>query len=315
MQTGDPRVYDAARANSRHSMDVDNIHWPADPIFSATATRRSTTGSSTGAAEGRDTAGLAVRRDRRAARAAALGRTLSAHVWTMGWIADYYLSADHRGLDVAIQTADMYLKRIWGEHGLTGRRLYLGLWNVLEVWDATKDPRYRAEADDYVDRILQLAGNDQGGSLTVDRYGYADVYVTHALGEYRQLTGDARVAAALARHARRLRDVPPLNHEMESYMSSVYGLVLGLRADEGTESPRRVRTRIRERQDGSGHRPFDETETRRSVRRDRQGEPSAAERDPQRRAPAIWSATNGLRVFGWTMRIRCRSRSSGWKRA
>ena len=33
MRTGDPRVYDAARANSRHSMDVDNVHWPADPVW------------------------------------------------------------------------------------------------------------------------------------------------------------------------------------------------------------------------------------------------------------------------------------------
>ncbi len=40
MRTGDPRVYDAARANSRHSMDVDNVHWPADPVWLGDTQRR-----------------------------------------------------------------------------------------------------------------------------------------------------------------------------------------------------------------------------------------------------------------------------------
>jgi len=53
MQTGDPRVFDAARANSRHSMDVDNIHWPADPSTWATPTPRSITSSSNSCRKGR----------------------------------------------------------------------------------------------------------------------------------------------------------------------------------------------------------------------------------------------------------------------
>ena len=295
MQTGDPRVYDAARANSRHSMDVDNIHWPADPVYLGDSNSALDYWKFTELPKGSPYVGIGARHAPQH-----WSRTLSAHVWTMGWIADYYLSADHRGLDVAIQTADMYLKRIWGEHGLTGRRLYLGLWNVLEVYDATKDPRYRAEADDYVNRILHLAGNDQGGSLTVDRYGYADVYVTHALDKYRQLTGDARVAAALARHARRLRDVPPLNHEMESYLSSVYGLVLGYELTKEPSLLAEIRTRIRELPMDPVTVPFDGTKTQAEVFAAIDKASHLPRGSVRRRGPAIWSATNGLRVFGWT---------------
>jgi hypothetical protein len=81
---------------------------------------------------------------------------LSAHVWVQGWMADYYLAADHRALDVARQTADMHLRRMWGEHELTGRRLYLAAWNLAEVYDATKDDRYKTDLDDRVARMLRL---------------------------------------------------------------------------------------------------------------------------------------------------------------
>ena len=46
-------------------------------------------------------------------------------------MASYHLAADHRGLDVARQTADMHLRRMWGEHELTGRRLYLAVWTSI----------------------------------------------------------------------------------------------------------------------------------------------------------------------------------------
>ena len=295
MQTGDPRVYDAARASSRHSMDVDNIHWPGDPIYLGDSNSALDFWKSQQLPKGSPYVGIGSRHAPQH-----WSRTLSAHVWAMGWVADYYLSADHRGLDVARQTADMYLKRIWGEHGLTGRRLYLGMWNLLEVYDATKDPRYRAEIDDYVTRVLALAGKDQGGSLTVDRYGYADVYVTHALEKYRRMTGDARVTDALKRHARRLRDVPPLNHEMESYFSSVYGLVVGYELTREPSLLAEIKARIgRLAMDPVGV-PFDGTATQAQLFT-AIDEASRLPRDSvRRRGPAIWSATNGLRVFGWT---------------
>ena len=295
MQTGDPQVYDAARANSRHAMDVDNIHWPADPVYLGDSNSALDYWNFLNLPKGSPYVGIGARHAPQH-----WSRTLSAHVWVMGWLADYYLTQDFRGLDVAVETADMYLKRIWGEHGLTGRRLYLGLWNVLEVYDATKDPRYKAEADDYVNRILRLAGKDQGGSLTVDRYGYADVYVTHGLDKYRQLTGDTRVEAALASHARRLRDVPPLNHEMESYLSSVYGLVLGYELTKEPSLLAEIRKRISTLPMDKMNVPFDGSATQAQVFEAIDHASHLPRGSVRRRGPEIWSATNGLRVFGWT---------------
>ena len=295
MQTGDARVYDAARANSRHSMDVDNINWPADPQYLGDSNSALDYWNFQKLPRGSPYVGIGARHAPQH-----WSRTLSAHVWVMGWLADYYLSQDFRGLDQAVQTADMYLKRIWGEHGLTGRRLYLGTWNLLETYDATKDPRYRTEADDYVNRMLALGGKDQGGSLTVDRYGYADVYVTHALDKYRQMTGDARVTEALKRHARRLRDVPPLNHEMESYLSSVYGLVLGYDLTHEPSLLAEIRKRIATLPLDPVHVPFDGTATQAQVYAAIDQASHLPRGSVRRSGPVIWSATNGLRVFGWT---------------
>lgn len=295
MQTGDPRVFDAARANSRHSMDVDNIHWPADPVYLGDSNSALDYWKFTELPKGSPYVGIGSRHAPQH-----WSRTLSAHVWAMGWIADYYLAADYRGLDVAVETADMYLKRIWGEHGMTGRRLYLGTWNLLEVYDATKEPRYRAEIDDYVARILRLAGKDQGGSLTVDRYGYADVYVTHALEKYRQMTGDARVTEALKRHARRLRDVPPLNHEMESYLSSVYGLVIGYELTREPSLLAEIKKRIAVLRLDPVPLRFDGSVSQATLFSAIDEASHLPHDSVRRRGPAIWSATNGLRVFGWT---------------
>jgi hypothetical protein len=295
MQTGDARVFDAARANSRHSMDVDNVHWPKDPEYLGDSNSALDYWKFAQLPKGSPYVGIGARHAPQH-----WSRTLSAHVWAMGWIADYFLAADHRGLDVAVQTADMHLKRIWGEHGLTGRRLYLALWNLLEVYDATKEPRYRAEIDDLVARILKLAGKDQGDSLTVDRYGYADVYVTHALDKYRRMTGDARVTEALKRHARRQRDVPPLNHEMESYFASVHALVLGYELTREPGLLAEIRTRIaRLAMDPVGV-PFDGTATQAEVFQAIDKASRLPRGSVRRRGQEIWSATNGLRVFGWT---------------
>ncbi len=304
MRTGDARVYDAARANSRHSMDVDNVHWPAEPHFVGDSNvaldywefdRARRTGEYDGPAPS-PYVGIGSRHAKQH-----WVKTLSAHVWVQGWLADYYLTGDHRGLDVAIETADMHLRRIWGEHGLTGRRLYLAAWNVLDVWDATKDERYEREADDLVGRMLRLQDREQGGSLSMDRYGYADVYITHALAMYLDLTGDARVRTALARHARRVRDVPALNHEFESYMSGVYALVLGWDLTGEPSLLAEARRRLEALKMDALQRPIDDTWTLGELftALDKASHlPRSAIRNS--RALPIWSATNGLRVFGWT---------------
>jgi len=304
MRTGDPRVYDAARANSRHSMDVDSVHWPAEQRFVGDSNialdyweydKRRSAGEY-GGMKASPYVGIGSRHANQH-----WVKTLSAHVWVQGWLADYYLTGDHRGLDVAIETADMHLRHIWGEHGLTGRRLYLATWNVLEVWDATKDDRYKKEVDDLVGRMLRLQDHEQGGSLSMDRYGYADVYVTHSLAKYLDLTGDKRVRAALARHARRVRDLPALNHEFESYMSGVYALVLGWDLTGEPSLLAEARRRLEPLKMDALPRPIDDSWTLGELfaSLDRASHlPRGAIRNS--RAMPIWSATNGLRVFGWT---------------
>lgn len=296
MRTGDPRVFDAARANSRHSMDVDNLHWPADPVWIGDTNASLDYWNFQKEPKGSPYVGIGSRHANQH-----WVRTLTAHVWVQGWLADYYLAADHRGLDVAIQTAEMHMKRSFGEHGLTGRRLYLALWNLMEVWDATKNDRYRKEIDDYVERILRLADRDQGGSLTMERYGYADVYVSHSLGKYYQLTGDRRVAAAIARHARRVRDVPPMNHEMESFLSSAYTLVLGYDLTGEPSLLAALRERLAHLVTDKIDRPFDLTWTPAELYEAFERVSHLPRETTSRfRARPIWSATNGIRVYGWT---------------
>ncbi len=221
MRTGNPKYFKLAQAMSRHTMDVDNIHWPK---------KRTYYGEINDAIdfwdyedEPESTPYLGIGRRHANEHWYAL---LSAHVWIQGWIADYYLSADHRALEVAKMTGDTYINRIWGEHDLRGRRLYLSVLNLVELYDATKLRKYKEELDERVGLMLEFQER-QGGNLLLDRYGYSQTYVAQGLYKYQQITGDKKVRKALLKHARWVRDVPPLNHEMESYLATIYPLLLG----------------------------------------------------------------------------------------
>jgi len=224
MRTGDPKYYKAAEAMSRHTMDVDNIHWPTNPKYYGD-TNPSLDWWKNQSNQDKATPYLGVGRRHANQHWSAI---LSAHVWLEGWIASYYLTGYHRGLDIARLTADSYTRRIWGDHDLTGRRLYLAIWNLVEAWDATKDQRYLDDLQDRIDRILALQnGPDQYDALVIDRYGYSQIYASHGLYKYYQLTGEERVRQALIRHARAVRDNPPYNHDFESYLASIHPLLVG----------------------------------------------------------------------------------------
>ncbi|RIV30438.1 hypothetical protein D2V08_15170 [Flagellimonas lutimaris] len=221
MRTGNPKYFKLAQAMSRHTMDVDNIHWPK---------KRTYYGEINDAIdfwnyedEPESTPYLGIGRRHANEHWYAL---LSAHVWIQGWIADYYLSADHRALEVAKMTGDTYIKRIWGDHDLRGRRLYLSVLNLVELYDATKLKKYKDELDERVGLMLEFQER-QGGNLILDRYGYSQTYVAQGLYKYQQITGNEEVRKALLKHARWVRKVPPLNHEMESYLATIYPLLLG----------------------------------------------------------------------------------------
>ena len=301
MRTGKPKYYLAAEAMSRHAMDVDNIHWPADPKYYG--------GSNPAldywklkAKPSVATPYLGIGRRHAKQHWNAL---LSAHVWVQGWLASYYLTGYHRGLDIARLTADTYTKRIWGEHGLTGRRLYLSVWNMTEVWDATKDDRYFEDLKDRVHRMIRLQnGPDQYNSLVIDRYGYAQVYASHGLYKYYKLTGDEKVRTALIRHARAIRDNPPWNHEYESYFSTIHSLLVGYELSGEPSFLEEAKKRATLLKTDKLSASFEELGSQQHIS-DALLKASHLPKAPEYHEAkewgvTIWGPTQGLRVFGWT---------------
>ena len=300
MRTGDRKYYLAAEAMSKHTMDVDNIHWPQDPKYYGD-TNEALDYWEHQTAPNTATPYLGVGRRHARQHYTSL---LSAHVWVQGWLAAYYLTGYHRGLEIARLSADTYTKRIWGGHGLTGRRLYLSVWNMVEVWDATKNENYYHELKDRVQRMLNYQnGPDQYGSLVMDRYGYAQVYASQGLHKYYQLTQDLKVKQALVRHARAVRDNPPWNHEYESFFSSIHSLLVGY---ELTENRTFLETAIKRAQSLKTEPLASELE-KLGTQGDIAMALSKASNLPEKihhegfwLGVTIWGPTQGLRIFGWT---------------
>jgi len=289
MRTGQAKYYYAAQNMSKHTMDVDNIHWPK---------KRKFVGDINDAIdywnyedEEESTPYLGIGRRHGDEHWTAL---LSAHVWVQGWIASYYITGDVRALEVAKMTGDTYINRIWGDHDLRGRRLYLSILNLVEIYDATKLEKYKKELDERIQILLSLQ-KEQGGNLLLDRFGYSQNYVAQGLYKYWQLTNDNSVKKALIKHARWVKDVPPLNHEMESYLATIYPLILGyeftknhIYLDEAMERAKVLRV------DPLNYKFTNQkeySEALKEISKLPTGE------DGER---TIWKIDNGLRAFGWT---------------
>ncbi len=300
IRTGDAKYYRAAEAMSRHTMDVDNVHWPADPpYYGDTNESLDFWKHQSGTSQATPYLGIGRRHARQHWSA-----LLSAHVWLQGWIASYYLTGYHRGLDVARLTADAHLRRIWGDHGLTGRRLYLSVWNLVEAWDATKDPAYLADLQDRVDRMLHFQnGPNQCDDLVMDRYGYSQIYASHGLYKYYQLTGEERLRQSLLRHARAVRDNPPYNHDYESYLSTIHSLVIGHELSGDVDFLREAKHRARWLKTKLLTEPFEKLGTQGNIAEalERVSHlPTKGYFATQERWVSNWGPTQGLRVFGWT---------------
>ncbi|MDP4819956.1 MAG: hypothetical protein NWR67_03060 [Saprospiraceae bacterium] len=295
MRSGDPAWYQTAIAASMHTMDVDNIHWPTDPKYIGD-TNESLDFFKHQATPSRATPYLGIGRRHANQHWNAV---LSAHVWVPGWIASYYLHGYHRGLEVAKLTAETYLKRIWGDHDLRGRRLYLSVWNLGEIYDATKDPRYLEELQYRVNQMLDLQrGPDQYGSLVIDRYGYSQGYASHGLYKYFSMTGDVSVKNALIRHARALRDNPPWNHQYESYLSTIHSLVLGY---EFTGEPSFLQEAVKRAsvlKTNELPKPLQSYDSRKELATALEAASNLPKEEG--RSVTIWGITQGMRVFGWT---------------
>jgi hypothetical protein len=299
VRTGDRKYYIAAQNMSRYSMDVGNIHWPAKPKYRGDYNLTDEWFEHEALPESSPYVGMGRRHGGQP-----WVSVLTAHVWVPGWVASYYLDGYHRGLDIAKLTADHYLRRVWGEHDFRGRRLYLGIYNLAAVYDATKDQAYFEELTYRIDTAIQLQA-EQGWSMNIDRYGYSQNYNSHGLLQYYNMTGDERVANAIVRHARRVRDVKPFDHDMESYLASIHSLIAGYEIsgersflDSAVYRSEALRTGKLQIQITSAttQREFadalDQTSNLPGFE-DGRSHPFFGTRP-------IWAITNGLRVFGWT---------------
>lgn len=278
-------------------MDVDNTHWPRPREY------RGDTNSSLD--------WFASEQEAEATPYLGMGRRhsdeqwismLSAHVWVTGWLASYYLDGYHRGLDVARLTGDYYIRRIFGKHGLTGRRLYLSIWNLAELFDATKEDKYLLELDDRIDQLLRLQKR-QGGRMTIDRYGYSQNYLSHGLTKYLQLFDRPDIVQAYLTHARSLRDVPPIDHDYESYLSSIHPLIVAYDFTGDVDFLKEACKRASHLLTDPLPKPFSEFSTQHELQLaiEKVSNLPMTQSDSffSRRLP-VWSFSMGLRIFGWT---------------
>ena len=298
MRTGDRDLYNTAIACSRHTMDIDNIHWPNFPRFLGDTNNSIDFFNLKDSARYQGSPYIGMGRRHAAQHFTSL---LSAHVWVAGWLASYYLTGEHRGLDVAEEAGDLYLRRIFGDHDLRGRRLYLSIWNLTELYDADKKEKYMTELKDRVKILLELQkSSDQGGSLIIERYGYSQVYISQGLYKYYQITGDETVKKALITHAMWQRDNPSINHAMESFLASIPSILLGyeLTGDRSFLKEAMKRAAILK----TDKLPIGMMEYPNQKELVTALEKVSHLPDDKEsfRGEAIWKITNGLRVFGWT---------------
>ncbi|MDD2792373.1 MAG: hypothetical protein PHD73_04285 [Sediminibacterium sp.] len=298
MRTGKRDYYITAQATSQHTMDVDNIHWPAQPRY---------LGETNNAVDyfnfkdgGEYTPSPLVGMGRRHA-AQHFTSLLSAHVWVPGWIASYYLTGNHRALDVAEQTGDLYIRKPWGEHDLRGRRLYLSVWNLSEIYDANKKGKYGKELKERVELMLELQKNtDQGGSLVIDRYGYSQVYISQGLYKYYHMTGNEKIKEALITHAKWERDNPAINHQMESFLASIHSLSVGYEFSGDKTLLNEALERSKILYTDPLPKDFKSYKTQKELADALEKVSHLPDDKESFRGEAIWKNTNGLRVFGWT---------------
>lgn len=294
-RTGNPEYYHVAKAATRHTMDVDNVHWPLDPVYIGDTNESLHALVAAQKPLGTPYAGMGRRH-----ASQHFTSLLSAHVWVAGWVAAYHMDGNHRALDVAKLTADYYVRRPFDLHGLRGRRLYLSIWNLAEVADATKNPVYMDELNDRLDIMKQLQYHpDQGGSIVIDRYGYSQVYVANGLQKVMQMREDSWIRQSVVDNARRLRDLPPYNHDMESYLSSISSLLLGYTVSGEASLLNEAMHRARYLKTSELTVNRDEFETQRAYSTALEGV-SQFPKNPEAPRPPIWQISNGLRIYGWT---------------
>jgi hypothetical protein len=111
------------------------------------------------------------------------------------------------------------------------------------------------------------------------------------------------IERALVTHARSLINVPPLDHDYESYLSTIYTLILAyditgfdFYLDEAINRGKFLyMDEIKQ--------PFDKFQSQQALADELESVshmPSAGEGPSFRGRQPIWKVSNGMRIFGWT---------------
>jgi len=114
------------------------------------------------------------------------------------------------------------------------------------------------------------------------------------------MTGEESVKEALIRHARRVRNVPPYNHDMESYLSSISSLTLGYELSGEPSFLEEAKHRARYLRTGQLPKPIASYQNQKALAEALESVSNLPDDEGGFRPGAIWKITNGMRVFGWT---------------
>ena len=134
-----------------------------------------------------------------------------------------------------------------------------------------------------------------------DRYGYAQPYITNGLRKVLQFEKRPDIEKAILEHARWVRDVPPMNHTYESYLSTISPLILGYEISgeksffkEAWERAQYLKVDKLENED-----IFDDDLT---TQGDLFNLLDKIDKMPERAdgREANWTLKQGSRIFGWT---------------
>ncbi|MEP0303201.1 MAG: hypothetical protein ABJD98_08730, partial [Maribacter dokdonensis] len=111
------------------------------------------------------------------------------------------------------------------------------------------------------------------------------------------ITGDEEIREALLDHARWVRDVPPLNHEMESYLATIYPLVLGYEISGEVGYLNEAMDRAEYLKIGELKKSPSEYENAKEYSEDLL---EISNLPNSKKKFTNWQTNQGLRVFGWT---------------
>jgi len=134
------------------------------------------------------------------------------------WTYDYYMTGCRRAWDVLLEEGAFYLERYRKGRvpsRYTGRMITGALRTMLELWNATWDPRYLNIAHKLAETCYRGAKENDGA------IAYYDVYFTPACIMYYQATGDERMKQLLLNTIRRMNETRITMHDPRGY--SFYG--------------------------------------------------------------------------------------------